>query len=55
VSQSRETGAAQTRTEREAVTPGVELRPQAPAPSVVLVTASPKAGMLVAQISLVHK
>jgi hypothetical protein len=55
VSQSRESGAAQTEIEREAVTRGVELRPGAPAPSVVKMNVSPKAGMLVAQISLVHK
>jgi hypothetical protein len=55
VSQSREFSAAQTEIEREAVTRGVELRPGAPAPSVVKMNVSPKAGMLVAQISLVHK
>lgn len=55
VSQSQEFGAAQTEIEREAVTRGVELRPGAPAPSVVKMNVSPKAGMLVAQISLVHK
>jgi len=55
VSQSREFGVAQTEIEREAVTRGVELRPGAPAPSVVKMNVSPKAGMLVAQISLVHK
>jgi len=55
LSRSREFGAAQTEVEREAVTRGVELRPGAPAPSVVKVSASSKAGMLVAQIALVHQ
>jgi hypothetical protein len=55
MSQSNEFGAAQTEIEREAVTRGVELRPGAPAPSVVKMNVSPKAGMLVARIALVHK
>lgn len=55
VSRAGDSGAAQTAAEREAVTRGVELRPQAPAPSVVMVTTSPKAGMLVAQVTLAHK
>jgi hypothetical protein len=55
ISQSHDFGAAQTEAEREAVTRGVELRPGAPAPSVVKMNVSPKAGMLVARVALVHK
>lgn len=55
VKESGEFGASQTETERDAVLRGVELRPGAPAPSVVKMNVSPKAGMLLARIALVHK
>ncbi len=55
VSQDRESGETQTEAERDAVKRGIELRPGAPAPSVIKVSASSNARMLVAQISLVHK
>jgi hypothetical protein len=55
VSRSREFGAAQTEVEREAVTRGVELRPGAPAPAMVKMSASPKAEALVAQVAIIHK
>lgn len=55
ISRSNDSGTAQTQAEREASTRGVELRPSAPAPSVVMVTASPKAGALMAEVALVHR
>jgi len=55
VSKGREFGASQTEAEQVAVVRGGILRPSAPAPSVVRMSTSPKTGMLVAQIALLHR
>lgn len=48
-------GQAQTEVERDAVERGLGLPPDAPAPSVVKISASPKAGMLITILDLIHK
>jgi len=48
-------GQAQTEVERDAVERGLGLPPDAPAPAVVKIGASPKAGMLMTTLDLIHK
>ncbi|HEV2802309.1 MAG TPA: DUF4384 domain-containing protein [Pyrinomonadaceae bacterium] len=55
VSKVRDQGRAQTADEREATTRGLGLAAGAPTPSVIRMTASPDAKMLVTAIDLIHK
>jgi hypothetical protein len=55
VSLEQTSGQAQTEVEQDAVERGLGLPPEAPAPSVVKISASPKAGMLIAVLDLIHK
>jgi len=55
VSQSRTSGQTQTRAERIAANRGVKVIRDAPAPSVVKLSKSPGAKMLVAMVALDHK
>lgn len=55
VSKVKDQGRAQTTDEREATTRGLGLAAGAPTPSVIRMTASPDATMLVTTINLIHK
>ncbi|HEY7544127.1 MAG TPA: DUF4384 domain-containing protein [Blastocatellia bacterium] len=55
VSQEQAFGRAQTEVERVAVERGLGLPPDAPAPSVIKVSSSPKSRMLIAVLDLIHK
>ncbi len=55
VSKVKDQGRAQTTDEREATTRGLGLAAGAPTPSVIRMTASPDAKMLVTAIDLIHK
>jgi hypothetical protein len=55
VSLEQTSGQAQTEVEQDAVERGLGLPPEAPAPAVVKISASPKAGMLIAVLDLIHK
>jgi hypothetical protein len=55
VSRGEAPGQIQTAVERDAVSRGLGLPPGAPAPSVVKMNTSPKAGMLMTAVDLAHK
>lgn len=55
VSLEQSSGRVQSEVERDAIERGLGLPPDAPAPSVVRIGASPKARMLIAVLDLIHK